>query len=235
MSEEDKVFEKKRAALTKALASKEGVTEIAIKNVYGPHAMSIIGEYVEAKPLKKGLPKTKRAPAERYELIESAVLPTRDEYRNALNRKFTYTASSLATDAYAAIEELAGEAREVADNMESGNLGQTQRCQTFQETADVLEGIEAPELPSVFEEIEIVRLPCLSHRTGRSYRLGEAVSDLSMVADEVESWLDEKRDEAKTGGDDETIDLSEVETTMDQLREDAGNAENVEFPDMFGG
>ena len=35
------------------------------------------------------------------------------------------------------IESLASEARECADNMEAGNLGQTQRCQTFAETQQV--------------------------------------------------------------------------------------------------
>lgn len=250
--DEGKSFEAKRAALLKGLASKDGVTEIAIKNVYGAHAMAVIRDLVEpkaAKPAaKKSAPakppadgkRTRRPPRPptRYGAAATTALPTEAEFRTALHKKYTTTARSLVEDAYNTLEELAGEARECADNMEAGNLGQTQRCQTFAETADTLEGISAPDLPDVFDEVEVVRLPTLSNATGRAHRLSEATSDMQLACDEVESWLEDKKQSGADATEDEDekeeLDESEIESAIEEIRGHADEAEGVEFPGMYG-
>lgn len=238
-------FDTKRAALLKNLTRKEGVTEIAIKNVYGAHAMAVIRDHVEPKPAaKKAAPKADgkrtRRPPTRYGAAPTVALPSEAEFRTALHKKYTTTARQLVEDAYSEIESLASEARECADNMEAGNLGQTQRCQTFAETADTLEGISAPDVPDAFDEVEVVRLPTLSDSTSRAHRLSEAVSDLQLACDEVESWLEDNKqsgadatDEEEEKEDDE-VDADEVEAAIQEIRDHADEAEGVEFPGMYG-
>jgi len=250
---EEKSFEAKRAALLKSLASKDGVTEIAIKNVYGPHAMAVLRDLVEPKPerarpaAKKAAPKAdgKRArrpprPPTRYGAAPTVALPSEAEFRTALHKKYTTTARQLVEDAYSEIESLASEARECADNMEAGNLGQTQRCQTFAETADTLEGISAPDVPDAFDEVEVVRLPTLSDSTSRAHRLSEAVSDLQLACDEVESWLEDNKQSGADATDEEEekeadeVDADAVEAAIEEIRGHADEAEGVEFPGMYG-
>jgi hypothetical protein len=253
----EKSFEAKRAALLKGLASKDGVTEVAIKNVYGPHAMAVVGDFVDRKPERARKPAAKKAaapkeegkrarrpprPPARYGAAATTVLPDEAEFRAALHKKYTTTARSLVEDAYGEIETLAGEAREAYDNMESGNLGQTQRCQTFGETADALENISAPDLPDAFDEVEIVRLPTISNATGRAHRLSEAVSDMQLACDEVESWLEDKKasgedatdDAEEKDEDEEEFDADAVEAAIEEIRGHADEAEGVEFPGMYG-
>ena len=252
----EKSFEEKLAQLNKLLSSKDGATEIAFKNVYGPHAMSVLREYVERKasvPPRATKPSDKEAgdegkkkrraprPPERYSPKGDVTLPSMEEYRTALNKKYTNTASNLVEDGYAAIEELAAEAREVAENMESGNLGQTSRCQTFQETADVLEGITISMLPGIFGEVELVRLPTLSDSTSRSHRLSEALDDLRMACDAVESWVEAEKTQREieaegeeTGEEDDDTDYQEIEDAIQEIRDHADEAEGVEFPGMYG-
>lgn len=253
--DEQKSFEQQREALLKRLASKDGATEIAIKNVYGPHAMAILRDYVERKAEttrpaeKKPKPKEdgKRArrpprPLDRYGAASTTALPTQEEFRAALNKKYTTTARQLVENAYGEIESLASEARDIAENLEAGNLGQTQRCQTFSETADVLEGLSIPDLPDAFDEVEIVRLPTIAKSTGRAHRLSEAVSDMQLACDEVESWLEGKKEEIEVASDngeeekelEDELDAGTIEEALEEVRGHADEAEGVEFPGMYG-
>jgi len=247
--DKEKSFEEKRAALLKGLASKDGVTEIAIKNVYGPHAMAVLRDFVEQKegaPSKKKKNAPAKPPAEgkrarraprpptRYGAAATTALPSETEFRDALNKKYTTTARSLVEDAYSVIEDLAGEAREIADSASGTGLENTQRIQTFNETADTLEGISIPDLPDVFDEVEVVRLPTISNATGRAHRLGEAVSDMQLACDEVESWLGAKKDAADNGEEEDELDIDGVDDALTEIRDHAGEAEGVEFPGMYG-
>lgn len=251
--DKEKSFEEKRAALLKGLASKDGVTEIAIKNVYGPHAMAVIWDLVEQKegaPSKKKKDAPAKPPAEgkrsrsaprplkRYSAAETTVLPTMNEFRAALNKKYTITARSLVEDAYSVIEDLAGEAREIVDGASNTGLENTQRIQTFSETADTLEDLSIPDLPDVFDEVEVVRLPTISNATGRAHRMGEALSDMQLACDEVEKWLEDKKQsgEAATEDEDEKeeLDESEIESAIKDIRDAVNAAEGVEFPGMYG-
>lgn len=240
--DEQKSFEQQREALIKRLASKDGATEIAIKNVYGPHAMAILRDYVETKAARPGDSQRARRPATRYGAASTTALPTQEEFRAALNKKYTTTARQLVENAYGEIESLASEARDIAENLEAGNLGQTQRCQTFSETADVLEGLSIPDLPDAFDEVEIVRLPTIAKSTGRAHRLSEAVSDMQLACDEVESWLEGKKEEIEVASDngeeekelEDELDAGTIEEALEEVRGHADEAEGVEFPGMYG-
>lgn len=237
-TEEAKIFDAQRAALLKGLKSKNGVTSLAIKNVYGPHAMVVLRELVEPKAPQPGDSQRARRRATFYGATATTALPSRAEFLAVLNKKCTTTARALLENAYSTLADLASEAREVSDNLEASNLGRTQRGETFTETADVLEGISMPKLPDVFDEVEIVRLPTISNATGRAHRLSEAVSDMQLAQEEVESWLDDRKqsgaDLTEDEDEKEEIDESEIEDVLKEIREHADDAERVEFPGMFG-
>lgn len=130
--------------------------------------------------------------------------------------------------------------REGYDNMEGANLGATARCQTYGETADTLEAIDQPDLPEGLGEITTVRYPTLSKASGRAHRASEAASVLNLAADRIEQWVADKRDMLEERDDDDNaeveneLDLDDLETLVEELRDAAGNVEGCEFPGMFG-
>lgn len=141
----------------------------------------------------------------------------------------TGTVSSV-SDAYSALEELGSECREVVDNASEG-LSQTQRIQTFDETAGVLENLSEPDVPECVGELAITyseRTPKHKRRApSRAVRCSNAVSVLQAAADALEEWLDDEQNS-------EHDDRDEVQSLLDQLQNDAGEAENCEFPGMYG-
>lgn len=209
--------------LRKAFA-KGGVTARMIKNVYGDYAMNVLLPSLLTQDKVDG-------PRTTFKTLGN--LPTAEEYQVMLRKRYTYSAQNLLEEAYSVLEELASEAREVADNMESGNLGQTTRAQTFSETADVLEGLSAPDLDDeAFTQAEVYRLPDLSDRSGRAHRRDEAVSDIRSACDEVESYIESMKE---AGGEEYDEDhFSEAESAIEEMRNHADEAEGCEFPGMFG-
>lgn len=141
----------------------------------------------------------------------------------------TGTVSSVC-DAYSALEELGSECREVADNASEG-LSQTQRIQTFDETAGVLENLSEPDVPECVQDLAInysEEVPRSKRRApSRAVRCANAASVLTAAAEALEEWLD---DEANA----EHEDRDEVESLRDQLQNDAGEVEGCEFPGMYG-
>lgn len=221
--------QKAHAALVKRLA-KESVSTRALKKVFGPHAVSGLVNVLDGDPEREDF----------WCLPSGVSLPSLDEYRVLLDKYFTVSVASLIEDAYAAIEELAGEMREGYDNMEGGNLGSTQKCQTYGETADTLEGVNAPDLPDALNNIEVIRYPSTSKSTGRAHRASEAASDLNLAADAIEEWVTDKREMLDERDDDdneeteEELDLDGLDSLVEELRDAAGNVEGCEFPGMFG-
>ena len=199
----------------------------ALKSLYGPHALSVLAShFIEEGGV--------------YTIIEGKSQPSREEYNKLAEAYYTYTVAYLIEDAFSVIEGLAEEMREGYDNMESGNLGATQKCQTYGETADTLEGVQAPELPDCLSQIETVRYPTISKSTGRAHRAGEAASDLNLAADAIEEWVTEKREMLDERDDDDNeaiedeLDLDGLDALVESLREAAGEVEGCEFPGMFG-
>lgn len=155
-------------------------------------------------------------------------------------KEYTGSVSSI-SDAFSALESLGEEAREIVDNATEG-LSQTQRVQTFDETAGTLEGLSEPEVPSCVADLAITWTECTT-RTGRANRRDNATACLSAAKDAAETWLEERRaEEADADGvgeseddaDDTEVDLDEVEQFISELDDLISEAEGCEFPGMFG-
>jgi hypothetical protein len=199
---------------------KATLTARSLKKTYGPYVLHVLaGHLVEDD--------------NGYTLIEGKTLPTPEEYNRLAEKYYTYPVDSLVDDAFSVIEELAGEMREGFDNMEGGNLGNTQKCQTYGETADTLESIEKPEMPDCLSEIETVRFPTVSKSTSRAHRASEAASDLNVAADAIDEWVTDRRAEDKSE-DEEELDLDGLDSLAEDLRNAASELEGCEFPGMFG-
>jgi uncharacterized protein (UPF0147 family) len=139
---------------------------------------------------------------------------------------------SSVTDAIAELTALGDEAREVVDNASEG-LAQTQRIQTFDETASALEGISEPDVPECVQELAI-RYSEQRKKKGesRAVRCGNAVSVLSAAVDVLENWLDGLQPDPE---DDEGQEQkAEVEQFKDDLQEIIDAADGCEFPGMYG-
>lgn len=138
---------------------------------------------------------------------------------------------------YADIEELAMEARDIVENA-SENLAQTNRIQTFEATADTLEGLQAPdepEWPEVLQAMEVtisVAVPRAKGRaTSRSVRCENAASYARAAIDSVREWCDEAEGQAEPPSDDV---LTELREWCDEVEGHVDEAEAVEFPGMYG-
>lgn len=131
---------------------------------------------------------------------------------------------SLIADGVSQLEELASECREMVDNASEG-LAETQRIQTFGETADALEGISEPDMPDELDTVldTVVAfsesVPTRKGRgTSRSVQRDNAVSMLSAAVEALQDVDDnEAADELAT----------EVQNIIDE-------AEGCEFPGMYG-
>ena len=157
----------------------------------------------------------------------------------------TSTVSSV-DDAFSALEELGSECREIVDNASEG-LQQTSRIQTFDETAGTLEGLSQPDVPSCIADLGITYSEQTSKRgLGRARRCQNAVSILQAAADAAQAWLDERPEidelesdpnpEGEEGEEKDYTneDRDEVETFISDLESLISDAENCEFPGMYG-
>lgn len=135
------------------------------------------------------------------------------------------TVSSV-EDAFSALEDLASECREVYDNASEG-LQQTQRIQTFGDTADTLEGLSCPDVPECVSELAISYSEATKKRgVSRAKRCENAVSVLQAAVDALENWLD--------GLPDDDDNRDEVDSFKSELEDAISNAEGCEFPGMYG-
>ena len=164
------------------------------------------------------------------------------------------------SDAFSTLEELGSEARELYDNASEG-LQQTQRIQTFEETAGTLEGLSEPDVPACIADLPISYSEQTSKRgLGRARRCQNAIGVLQAAAEAAQTWLDEHPviddDEPCEGcgrspgfnlgaGCEKCADLGdgmaysnddrdEVDTFISELENAISDAEGCEFPGMFG-
>jgi hypothetical protein len=132
------------------------------------------------------------------------------------------TLDEALNDAFAELSELAGECRDLVDNAPPG-IDQTQRIQTFDETASQLEEITDP--PTVAPELADLPITYSVPRTrhsSRATRCWDACAAINACVEALDSVAesDPRRQEA-----------SELAS---ELQETVGSAENCEFPGMFG-
>ena len=142
----------------------------------------------------------------------------------------TESTVSAISDAISDLTSLGEECREIVDNAEGG-LRETQRIQTFDETASALENLSEPDVPEVVAELSITYSEQVSTRKGRgesrAVRCSNSVAVLQAAQEAVSVWLEDDANE-------EHADRDDVEQLANDLEEIIGEAESCEFPGMFG-
>ncbi len=127
-------------------------------------------------------------------------------------------------------DELGQECRDICDNASDG-LQQTQRIQTFDETAGTLEGLSDIDVPTVVDDLPIEYNMDVNKRKGaspsRSTRCANEVAILYAAEAAAQAWLD---DEANA----EHEDRDDVETFVSECSDAASSCEGCEFPGMYG-
>ena len=155
------------------------------------------------------------------------------------------------------LESLAEECREIVDNASEG-LKNTQRIQTFEQTADTLEGIDVNvDIPDSLTDEVVDWSEGEQTRKGRSLsradRRDNAIAGAQAVAErcreienEDEPELEERREDETDEGWSERESMWNAEhdewetrkddacTLADTLEELIGEVEGCEFPGMYG-
>jgi hypothetical protein len=171
-------------------------------------------------------------------IMEAQPKRKRQPAYKAVERKSTILA--CLEDGSADIVCLAEEIDEWASNMEDGNLGETEKCQTLRETADTLGNYEAPNLediPGFLLDVEITVTEMVNRNKRRSpsraWRMSNAVAIIRAAQENLQEYIDNLPS---------NDDLSDSEQEARDLREEAisliatelDEVEHVEFPGMFG-
>lgn len=167
------------------------------------------------------------------------------------SEKETHAVTSAICDGFMGLQELRDEMREVADNMENGNLGHTDKAQRCQEAADTLESYcdNEPDVPDDFSDLMVEVFIQRNRRKGRSesraVRCSNACALLSAAADRIREWAEEKQEERNKIEDDangnatpeaEALDekISNAEDLAGELEDVVSNCEGVDFPGYYG-
>lgn len=126
------------------------------------------------------------------------------------------------------LTDLGAEAREIVDNAPEG-LNQTQRIQTFEETASNLEYLDEPDVPEFLSELPVKYTIMVSKRRGesRAVRCENATAALEAAIEVTEEFMESCAEE-------QSEQREEAETFRDALREIVDTAQSCEFPGMFG-
>lgn len=149
------------------------------------------------------------------------------------------TVAAAIVDAFSAIEELAGEMRETADNMENANMGHMPKCEAAGSAADELENLSQPGDPTdVLGELEVSSTEMVNKdkRKGasRDMRMSNAQSLLQDAIGVLNEYEPEGLDDDEEGAVKEGAQAlkDEAEELANEL-EEAANV-SVEFPGMYG-
>lgn len=133
---------------------------------------------------------------------------------------------SLSDDAFSEVESLAEEMQDGFANMDSNNLGDTEKCVAYGEAADALETVSQVEVPECISHLNVtpseLRPTRKGRGTSRATRLANAVSWLEAC---VEAANEADLTEAAADERDEYV--NEVENAINELND-------VNFPGMYG-
>ena len=139
-----------------------------------------------------------------------------------------FTVEAAVSAAFGELESLAEEMRSWYDNMPE-SFQNAERGERVGEAADTLEQIQAPELPKLLEERDIVEVSMypVRKRASRADRRDWAVGLLDQAASMIRTLAEEL--EKEEGTEDDTLEgiADEIESAKDE-------AEQVEFPSMYG-
>ena len=194
------------------------VTGTALKKEYDAYFERLLRDHLEPQPRK-------RREHARFKVTKP--LPSKAEYLELRNKKFTVSVDGLVEDAYDTITELAEEMQEAFDNtpepLQNGDVGQRR-----QDAADALGEFMLPDIPAEADDITVLFLPSLD-LSSRSKRADDAAEQLRTAAQAIRDFVSEM--EEKEEGED--TDSHTLEEFADQLENDATELENVDFPGMY--
>jgi len=191
------------------------VTVVKLSKTYGRHWNEVLGGYLKRQPTERN-EGGRRKPA-RYIIVHE--LPTVEEFRVLLNKKFTYRVSDLVASVFCDVESLADELTEWYDNMPEG-FQNSSKGEELQEAIDTLSGIDQVEVPEEYAEVEIISLPM--YPTSRRERAEEAIDCLRTVAEAIQDYIDQSTDDVELDGS-IIVDLNNAADTL----------EEVQFPGMY--
>lgn len=155
-----------------------------------------------------------------------------------------YDVGTAIDNARQEIEDLAGEMREWAENLESGNLDHTEKAQRVSEAADALEALDVPEPDDEFQITDTLKLELSAEQMtfdftpmkrkrgylSRRNRAAEAANLLESAAGAIRNHIENDYSDA----DDDDLDFSALEQLADELESVASELQDVEFPGMYG-
>lgn len=195
----------------------EIVNKSKLIKTYDKHALSVLGDKLSS------VPQEKKGEWPKFTVLSD--LPTVEEYRKQKDQRYTTTVECLVSDAFGAIENLAGEMREWYDNMpdvfKDGDKGSQ-----VSEVADTLEGMSPPDVDTDAGALPVIFYPNLD-TSSRAARASEAAE---MLRTAIQA-LEEAQDEGDKG---EGEDVPDYSNLISELEDAAGEIEGVEFPGMFG-
>jgi hypothetical protein len=153
----------------------------------------------------------------------------------------TTSLSAAISDAISALQSLGEECREVCDNMPE-SLQSSARYESLSASADALENLSDPDLEVLDAEplssLQVTYV--LASRSSRAARRDEATGMLQAAVDALSESLNDTED-AEDEALDEGSDLPEapydadaVQSLIDELENVISEAENCEFPGMYG-
>jgi hypothetical protein len=124
------------------------------------------------------------------------------------------------SNAFIVFEELAGECRDVVDNAPEG-LSRTQRIETLDETAGVLENLSAPDVSAELAEIKL-NLPIGRRPRSRGDQRDDALTIIAACIEALDN-IDENDPRRE-----------EAQSLRDELENTSSEAETCVFPGMYG-
>jgi hypothetical protein len=149
---------------------------------------------------------------------------------------------STVGEALSALDDLRALQEEMqswADNMQGTSLENTEKYQRVEEAATTLEAannIDEVNLPEDLSSKKITYSKMQNRNkkapNSRAVRCTNAAVALRMVVDEIRDWVEEKQKELDEA--DDGSDLQTLSDYADEIENVCDDAENVEFPGMFG-
>lgn len=197
------------------------ITGIALKKTYGGHAVAVLSNRLEALPREQ-----KKGAKQKYKVVSD--LPSVDEFHILRAKKFTTTVDALVSDAFSEFEELKGELEEWYDGMPE-NLQGGQKGEDLQSAINTLGDLQAPDVPEFVTNLETVYIPTEKVES-RPSRRDDAVARIDTAIDILTDAMDDEDADVKYTDEQK----GEMQQLIDDLETEKSNAEDIEFPTMFG-
>lgn len=137
-------------------------------------------------------------------------------------------------DAFQELEDLKDEMMEWRDNMDGTGLENTEKFEEVEAAADVLDNIEAVELPAELEDVgneSIEYVEMVNRRKARGQSRAVRCGNSVAIIEAAILRLEESRDAANESGESGRADA--IEDVLGELESAKDEAEPIEFPGMF--